>query len=195
MCVRAWIDGRPPFWCWIIRYRDRFMPILSGNASLQNILYNIADKWKCRHMSSDRFSVSAYFYCVLLLYQKQLILSRKPQRESTGVTLLAKKVLRHNAFFAHFLRGKVNIPGRPKRVSKALHSRILAPIFVQPEVVIPEIQNGEKYVLRCNGFMAPKCVTRIAVAVFLVCDKIFSKNNAIFNAEWRDDKWRAFQKR
>ena len=32
-----------------------------------------------------------------------------------------------------------------------------------------------KKVLRCNGFMAPKCVTRIAVAVFLVCDKIFLK--------------------
>ena len=37
------------------------------------------------------------------------------------------------------------------------------------------MQNGEKYVLRCNGFMAPKYVTRIAIAVFLVCAKIFIK--------------------
>ena len=69
----------------------------------------------------------------------------------------------------------LNIPGYQKRASKALHSRIFSPIFVQSEVVIPEIQNGEKYVLRCNGFMAPKCVTRIAVAVFPVCAKIFIK--------------------
>ena len=67
------------------------------------------------------------------------------------------------------------MPGCQKRASKALHSRILNPIFVQSEVVIPEIQNGKKYVLRCNGFMAPKCVTRIPVAVFLVCAKIFIK--------------------
>ena len=71
--------------------------------------------------------------------------------------------------------GNVNIPGCQKRASKVLHSRILNPIFVQSEVVIPEMQNGEKYVLRCNGFMAPKCVTRIAVAVFLVCAKIIKK--------------------
>ena len=37
------------------------------------------------------------------------------------------------------------------------------------------MQNGEKDMLRCNGFMAPKCVTRIAVAVFPVCAKIFIK--------------------
>ena len=79
--------------------------------------------------------------------------------------------------------GNVNIPGCQKRASKALHSRILNPIFLQPEVVITEMQNGEKDMLCCNGFMAPKCVTRIAVAVFLVCDKIFLKNNAMSSAE------------
>ena len=125
------------------------------------------------------------FCCVSILYQKQPILSRQSQRgcRGTSATLLMKKALRHNSFWDRFLRGNVNIPGCQKRSSKALHSRILAPIFVQPEVVIPEMQNGKKYVLRCNGFMAPKCVTRIAVAVFLVCDKIFLKNNAMSSAE------------
>jgi len=42
--------------------------------------------------------------------------------------------------------------------------------------------------LCCNRFVASKCVTRIAIAVFLVCDKIFLKNNAISSAERRDDK-------
>ena len=110
-------------------------------------------------------------------YPKQLILSRKTQRVCTytSVTLLAKKMLWHNRFLTCFLRGNVNTPGCQKGASKALHSRILNPIFLQSEVVIPEIQNDKKYVLRCNGFMAPKCVTRIPVAVFLVCAKIFIK--------------------
>ena len=105
------------------------------------------------------------------------MLLRKPQGVWKGksVTLLAKKVLWHNSFFDRFLRGNVNIPGCQKRVSKALHSRILNPIFLQSKVVIPERQNGEKYMLCCNGFSVAKCVTRIAVAVFLVCAKIFIK--------------------
>ena len=60
--------------------------------------------------------------------------------------------------FRPFFEGNVNIPGSQKRASKALHSRILNPIFLQSEVVIPEMQNGEKYMLCCNGFMALKCV-------------------------------------
>ena len=60
--------------------------------------------------------------------------------------------------FRPFFEGNVNIPGYQKRASKALYSRILNPIFVQPEVVMPGIQNGEKYVLCRNGFMALKCV-------------------------------------
>ncbi len=118
-------------------------------------------------------------------YPKQLILLRNLQGVWKGisVTLLTKKVLQHNSFLGRFLRGMVNIPGCQKRASKALHSRILNPIFLQSEVVIPEMQNREKDMLCCNGFMAPKCVTRIAVAVFLVCDKIFLKNNAMSSAE------------
>ena len=76
----------------------------------------------------------------------------------TSVTLLAKKGLWQNSFFDRFLRGNVNTPGCQKRASKALHSRILNPIFVQSEVVIPEIQNSEKNVLHCNGFFAAICV-------------------------------------
>ena len=74
------------------------------------------------------------------------MLLRNPQGvwKGTSVTLLAKKGLRQNSFFDRFLRGNVNIPGCQKRASKALHSRILNPIFVQSEVVIPEIQNGKK---------------------------------------------------
>ena len=60
------------------------------------------------------------------------------------VTLLAKKALWHNGFSARFLRGDANIPGCQKRAAKALHSRILNPIFVQSEVVTPKMQNGEK---------------------------------------------------
>lgn len=110
-------------------------------------------------------------------YLKQPMLLRNPQGvwKGTSVTLLAKKGLLHNSFLDRFLRGDENIPECQKRASKALHSRILNPIFLQFKVVIPEIQNGAKYVLRCNGFMAPKCVTRIAVAVFLVCAKIIKK--------------------
>ena len=78
--------------------------------------------------------------------------------KGTSVTFLAKKMLWHNSFFDRFLRENVNIPGSKKRASKALHSRILNPIFLQAEVVIPEMQNGEKYMLCCNGFMALKCV-------------------------------------
>jgi len=94
-----------------------------------------------------------------------------------------KGVAAQQLFGPFFEEECLNIPGCQKWVSKALHSRILNPIFLQSEVVIPERQNGEKYVLRCNGFMAPKCVTRIAVAVSLVCDKIFLKNNAISDEE------------
>lgn len=110
-------------------------------------------------------------------YLKQPMLLRNPQGvwKGTSVTLLAKKGLLHNSFLDRFLRGDENIPECQKRASKALHSRILNPIFLQFKVVIPEIQNGAKYVLRCNGFMAPKCVRRIAVAVFLVCAKIIKK--------------------
>ena len=48
------------------------------------------------------------FCCVPILYQKQLILSRKSQEVyiDTSVTLLAKKVLWHNGFLAHFLKGE-----------------------------------------------------------------------------------------
>ena len=138
------------------------------------------------HVKQLLFCVCMFlFYCVLILYQKQPILSRKTQEVWKGisVTLLAKKMLWHNRFLSHFLKGNVKHIKMSKRASKAVHSRILNPIFLQSEVVIPEMQNGEKDILCCNGFMAPKCVTRIAIAVFLVCDKIFSKNNAIFNAE------------
>ena len=69
-----------------------------------------------------------------------------PVKETTGgyvggesVTLLAKNSLRHNSFLGRFLRGNVNIPGCQKRASKALHSRILNPIFLQSEVVILEM--------------------------------------------------------
>ena len=85
-------------------------------------------------------------------------------KETTGgmegqkCNAFGEKVLWHNSFFDRFLRGNVNIPGSKKRASKALHSRILNPIFLQAEVVIPEMQNGEKYMLCCNGFMALKCV-------------------------------------
>ena len=81
------------------------------------------------------------------------------EEHKCNVTILAKKMLRHNGFLARFLRGNVNIPGYQKRASKALHSRILNPIFVQSEVVIPKMQNGKKYMLCCNGFMTSKCVT------------------------------------
>lgn len=118
----------------------------------------------------------------ILLYANIIPKATGTVKEITGgyaggesVTLLTKKMLWHNGFLTCFLRGDENIPECQKRASKALHSRILNPIFLQSEVVIPEMQNGEKYVLRCNGFMAPKCVTRIAVAVFLVCAKIIKK--------------------
>lgn len=91
-------------------------------------------------------------------YLKQPMLLRNPQGvwKGTRVTLLAKKGLWQNSFFDRFLRGNVNTPGCQKRASKALHSRILNPIFLQSEVVIPEMQNGEKYVLRYNGFVPLK---------------------------------------
>ena len=59
--------------------------------------------------------------------------------KSASVTFLAKKGLRQNILFDRFLRGNVNTPGCQKRASKALHSRILNPIFVQSEVVIPDL--------------------------------------------------------
>ena len=86
-------------------------------------------------------------------------------KETTGgmeghkCNAFGKKDVAAQRVFILFLRGNVNMPGCQKRASKALHSRILNPIFLQSEVVIPEMQNGEKYVLRCNGFMTPKCVT------------------------------------
>ena len=70
-----------------------------------------------------------------------------------------KDVVAQQVFDLFLEGGMVNTPGCQKRASKALHSRILNPIFLQSKVVIPERQNGEKYMLCCNGFSAAKCVT------------------------------------
>ena len=70
-----------------------------------------------------------------------------------------KDVVAQRVLAPFFEREYLNITGCQKRASKALHSRILNPIFLQSKVVIPERQNGEKYMLCCNGFSAAKCVT------------------------------------
>ena len=64
-------------------------------------------KWKCRHVSSDSFSVSAYFYFVVCQYytksnqyrQGNYELKIQGSRKGQLSRLLRKKWLRRNSFF------------------------------------------------------------------------------------------------
>ena len=116
-------------------------------------------------------------------YPKQLMLLRKPQEvwKRISVTLLAKRVLRHNGFLACFLRGDTNIPRCRKRASKALHSRILNPKFTHAKGILLRTQICVKKPLHCNGFFVAICVSRHKVDAHYFSKTLQTQTNILPN--------------